>query len=836
MKKYLLQLILLLPSLICWGIDYTPVQVFVDGVGYKLDTLDHTAWLYEHSISRDRYSGVLVVPDSFVYDGKTYQVTGIGANTFMDCQKTTNVILPSNLQSIGWWAFYDCPSLEKLKIPEGIKKLGTETIRYCDKMKALSLPASLEVIDDNAIIDCDHIEDIYCYSDNTPMVINESTFLRPTDNAPIRTCIDQVTLHVPAGAVEKYKSQSPWNKCKSVVALTEDDSDVFLYDSSPIVRIDNVYYTLDKSESIARTIKIYNSPYVSCGDIVVPGTVSYDDIEYTVSITPYSFSGFSNLTSIDLSKVTTPIGWAAFYDCSSLKSAILPDCQTTVPDLLFAWDRQLLSVQLPKAVKSIGRCAFKLCQNLRFQPFPSSIESLSDSAFYGCRKFEDIALDNIKEMGKFVFSNTGLLHATIPDHWTTIPKGIFAWCESLSEVDIPNHLVAIGDSAFFKTKLVKFHFPDSLKEIGKFAFGWTDIAELYIPDRDIFIKDYAFEYTKITELTIPKTPQIGRHVFEGCWDLVSVRLPENWTSIPAGLFYFCHSLPSIDIPDAVTTIGSMAFSSTAIKDFCFKEGIDSIEGYAFASSKLQTAVLPEGLRGMGYCAFENCNDLRYLVVPKTTKVIGYSAYWNCRKLDAIVCKNPWAETYNYSPTFYHYNSFFYAPEGEYSGEWRKFSNVRTSDLFVDDLSVNKTYHLMNAKTSAFVVYSNESEGLTTLNSHESISTNDINQCWTLIGKDRCYSLYNLGASKYARVNAEGNLELTDEPVFMPMSDAEYGIVFDNNKQSQWFFVRGVDKIFDSIYNTQSTDKHLGIYSLSGIRQSKMSKKGIYIVNGRKVVK
>ena len=72
MKKYLLQLILLLPSLICWGIDYTPVQVFVDGVGYKLDTLDHTAWLYEHSISRDRYSGVLVVPDSFVYDGKTY--------------------------------------------------------------------------------------------------------------------------------------------------------------------------------------------------------------------------------------------------------------------------------------------------------------------------------------------------------------------------------------------------------------------------------------------------------------------------------------------------------------------------------------------------------------------------------------------------------------------------------------------------------------------------------------------------------------------------------------------------------------------------------------------
>ena len=77
-------------------------------------------------------------------------------------------------------------------------------------------------------------------------------------------------------------------------------------------------------------------------------------------------------------------------------------------------------------------------QNIKSYVIPSSVTSIGDSAFYGCRSLSEIV---------------------IPSSVTSIGKGAFSYCRSLSEIVIPSSVTSIGDSAFYDCK-----FPDNLRQ------------------------------------------------------------------------------------------------------------------------------------------------------------------------------------------------------------------------------------------------------------------------------------------------------------------------------------------------------------------------------------
>ena len=59
-----------------------------------------------------------------VYDGATYQVTGIGDAAFASCTNLTSVSIPKSIVSIGECAFAYCSSLSSISIPDQVTLVG----------------------------------------------------------------------------------------------------------------------------------------------------------------------------------------------------------------------------------------------------------------------------------------------------------------------------------------------------------------------------------------------------------------------------------------------------------------------------------------------------------------------------------------------------------------------------------------------------------------------------------------------------------------------------------------------------------------------------------------
>ena len=54
---------------------------------------------------------------------------------------------------------------------------------------------------------------------------------------------------------------------------------------------------------------------------------------------------------------------------------------------------------------------------------------------------------------------------------------------------------------------------------------------------------------------------VSTYVFNNCYGLTSVTIPDSVTSISSNAFYYCYSLASVIIPDSVTSISSNAFGN-----------------------------------------------------------------------------------------------------------------------------------------------------------------------------------------------------------------------------------------------------------------------------------
>ena len=128
----------------------------------------------------------------------------------------------------------------------------------------------------------------------------------------------------------------------------------------------------------------------------------------------FSFSGCSNLTSVDLSSLTTISGHyaleSAFYNCTSLVSLDLSSLTTVSGSYAmrnaFSSCTSLTSVDLSSLTTISNQCAL-------------------DGAFYGCSNLESIDFSNLTTISSSqVFSSS-------------LANGIFNGCTKLQEVRFP---------------------------------------------------------------------------------------------------------------------------------------------------------------------------------------------------------------------------------------------------------------------------------------------------------------------------------------------------------------------------------------------------------------
>ena len=338
-------------------------------------------------------------------------------------------------------------------------------------------------------------------------------------------------------------------------------------------------YELNGTYSIKEGVRIIcNNAFFCCRsltDIVIPDSVT--------SIGDKAFYRCSSLTSFVIPNGVTRIGNGAFLGCSSLKEVAIPDSVTSIGDGAFASCRSLSNIVIHDGVTSIGDGAFWGCSSflIKYISIPKSVICLNGNPFVKwegkleCLSpnfiYEDDALFN-KDKSKIIsFRNQAVKSYIIPSSVTSIGDSAFAGCRSLSNIAIPSSVNSIGDKAFWDCcSLTSIVIPDSVTSIGDGAFcGCSSLKYISIPKSVICLNGNPFfRWDGKLECLSPNFIYEDDVLFNkdkskiiSCRDqvIISYIIPGSVTSIGDYAFEGCSFLSDIVIPTSVTSIGRGAF-------------------------------------------------------------------------------------------------------------------------------------------------------------------------------------------------------------------------------------------------------------------------------------
>lgn len=315
-------------------------------------------------------------------------VTSIRESAFNGLRSLTSVTIPNSVTSIGSNAFQWCTSLESITIPDSVTEIGSYAFSECFKLSSIVIPGSVTLIGDNCFYDCQNLESV-TITDGVETI----------DFNAFQNCQSLASVTIPE-------------------SVTQIGTEVFMYcNSLKYVKFIGL---------MPPNIDTYENMYSSMGDILVPESAVRDYVtefplwenrifadththDYSVTELRYSnqtgSTPFTQLSDTTLNKSNVSL--------DNLKSVYIGNNVTTVEDQTFSTTGSTAmfipevnsletivanafnnanvvgDLHLPN-VTSIGDLAFNANVNMLSVTIGDRITSIGLLAFNGCRKLKSV--------------------------------------------------------------------------------------------------------------------------------------------------------------------------------------------------------------------------------------------------------------------------------------------------------------------------------------------------------------------------------------------------------------------------------------------------------------
>ena len=384
-------------------------------------------------------------------------------------------------------------------------------------------------------------------------------------------------------------------------------------------KIDGIYYNLDTD---TKTAEVAFGGYL--GDIVIPSTVTKDDVEYTVtSIASNAFYNSPQMTSVTIPKSVNTIKYQSgfFYNCNKLASIVVEEgnpkydsregcnalIETASNKLLYGTNNSFI----PNSITTIGVAAFQKC-NFTTLSIPNSVTTIEDGAFARCPELTSVYIGTgLENFGEYIFDECDKLK-TVEIHSNALVSKNYAveemnvawlfWGAPVEEIVLGEEVTSVGNRAFVRCNMNSIKMSDNLTRIGNNAF-WE------------------------------------------CFNLTSIEFSNNLEYIGEWAFAGCHALPSVTIPKSVKCIDAIAFQ------WCYaltKVVVNSNEVVARDNEQFYTLmscfgkqvkeyVLGEDVKKIAYIAFAQSENLTSVTIPGNLTCVDDSAFHECTSLTDVYC-------------------------------------------------------------------------------------------------------------------------------------------------------------------------------------------------------
>ena len=300
----------------------------VDGFYYGINADSTLSVTY----GPNKYRGDITIPNTVVYQGKTYTVSAIGHSAFSSCDDLTSVIMGNSIIFIGSDAFSSSKNLRAVTIGKSVRTIASFAFYGCSALTEIIIPDNVTSIGDRICT--------YCYSLTSATIGDGVTGIGLEAFGGCRQ-LKEVTI----GKNVAYIGDMAFERCTGLTKVNIKDLTAWCLidfdcsaDANPLRYAHHLFLN-------GQEIK----------DLIIPETIS--------QIRNFTFNGGSGFTSVDLGNVTS-IGWASFSLCTGLKTINFGKSLTTIENSAFSSCTGLKSLTFPRSLAQIGYYAFEECDSL----------------------------------------------------------------------------------------------------------------------------------------------------------------------------------------------------------------------------------------------------------------------------------------------------------------------------------------------------------------------------------------------------------------------------------------------------------------------------------------